>query len=228
MLTLKPNALLEYWPRQNDQTAESIAVDVSDRAIEFLLCPMQIKDGVCLGDLFYLLKTNQVLQQVFNPCNVQELVEEAYSATPLTYSGVYSAEGMEYLELYQTWYLDSSKKEYTSQRPLDFHGIGFTLLADVIVDGCVHHEKGACIPWSIAFLSPLALFNYPVRIDKKIAVIECDPDSDMEGEVIDEVNHSGFTLGQVLEGVLRELSFYGPKEIRDPKAAQLSNPEVVK
>ena len=225
-LTLKPNALLEYLSGPNKKTEEAIALDVSSRAIEFLLCPMQIDDGVYLGDIFSLLKANPVLLQVFKSTYAPELMEEAFSTKPMPYSSTYSADGMEYLELYQTWYRDSSKKEYTTQRPLDLHGIGFTLLADVIVDGNVHHEKGARIPWSIAFLSPLALFNHPIQINKKITIIETDPDSGMEGEVLEEINHSSFTLGQVLEGILRELSFYGPKEVRDARAAQLSNPET--
>jgi hypothetical protein len=164
-----------------------------------------------LSDLFRLLEANPVAQKVFRRDFADELcaggrqgpvVKEV--AEPLPEGG-----GIEYLELYQQWSLDTNSNTYGMTQRLHLHGVGFELVDDV---PGYHRKKGERIHWSISLTPLRALLSLPLKVNAAVSIIEDDINAKAFGHVISRGNHPTVTLGQVIHGVLWELSFHGVPE----------------
>jgi hypothetical protein len=147
MLVLRPFRLEadELGDRPNE-------VDVAGRAHEFLFETVTLRVGTTLGDIFRLLDASPLLKEIFRREFAQELCAEARKG-PIDPRARERAlhEGIEFLELYQQWGLDTGTHEYSGTQHLHLRGIGHELDDDVPEEG---HKKGERIEWSVS-LTPL-------------------------------------------------------------------------
>ncbi len=204
-LTLKPGA--ELTGTFEDENGKPVSRDVSARAIEFLFEPVTLAAGVTLSDIFTLLANNPLLVQVYRRDFVEELLAHALKGALKT-DNPYSPDGMEYLELYQVVELDTGAKVLAGHERLQFHGIGFEMQEDTDMGGYIQ-PKGSRIQWGISLTDVREMLHLPVRINLEVMVCEGDLDAKRWGEKLDTIRLESVTLGQVLHGVLWELSFHG-------------------
>lgn len=182
--------------------------DVTSRAVEFLFEPVRLAPGVRLADIFRLLDACPLLLQVFRRDFAAELVAEARKgALPQSANADPPAvAGIEWLELYWSWTLDTSTSTLGNTHRLDLHGIGKALQVDAPEYGA---QVGDRINWSVSLTPVRELLDLPVRIREELAILEDDVDSSSYGEPVQRANLRTVTLGQAIHGVLYELSFHG-------------------
>jgi len=187
--------------------------DVTGRAHEFLFDLITLDAGTTLSDLFRLLDASPLLQPVFRRDFAAELCAEARKG-PLAKAAPPSPhEGIEYLELYQQWSLDTATNVYSPMQRLDLHGVGYELTEDVPEHG---RKRGERIQWAVSLTPLRELLHLPLRVDPEVQVTEDDLDAKAYGTEIARARHPDVTLGQVIHGVLWELSFHGgPQEQAD-------------
>ena len=212
-LTLKPGPLLiaRSWQTDNDENGQWHELDTTDRAHEYLFAYVTLDSAVTLGDLFRLLDASPVLKQVFRRDFAEELCDEArkgpLGAGP---SDADSPEGIEVLELYQQWSLDTSNQTYTSTQRLQLHGVGYQLEADA---PSYYRKKGERIQWAVSLTPLRELLALPVRVNPEVRVMEDDINAKAFNDEVLKGKHPDVTLGQVIDGVVYELSFHGgPQE----------------
>lgn len=196
--------------------------DVTRHAVAYLFETVTLAEDVTLADLFRLLDMNPELLQVYQRNWAKELLDEVkdlLSAPASLQNTAYDPQALEYLELYQLWELDSVSGELDPLHRLNFHGIGVELLEDS-ADG--FEKKGSRIQWGISFTSPRELLHLPLRINPDVRVCESNLDSARNGHELVRYKNPGVTLGQVIEGVLWELSFHGGPEERQADKEELT------
>lgn len=120
---------------------------------------------------------------------------------------------IECLELYQHWGLDTSTNEYSGTQRLQLHGIGNKLTEDLPEQG---KKKGERIQWSVALTPLRELLSLRVVMNAEVRMIEEDALAKAYGSEIRRARNVDVTLGQVIQGLLWELSFHGgPQEQRE-------------
>lgn len=200
-------------------------IDVTDSAIEYLFVPVELDPDLTLGDIFRLLHRSEALRRVFRQDFAAELCAEASKGPvpPTRDRDPPEVKGIEYLELYRQWRLDSSESCYWGTQDLHLHGIGHVLDVDVPDYGA---RAGDRIQWSVSLTPVRELLLLPLRVKETIDVLEDDIDANAFGNRITSAKCSEVTLGQVMHCVLWELSFHGTpkdqeqvlKELREQKA----------
>lgn len=185
--------------------------DVTDAAVEYLFDPVALGPDLTLGDIFRLLHHSEALQRVFRRDFAIELCEEARKSpvSPRRGSDPEEVKGIEYLELYRQWRLDSSDAAYWDTHQLHLHGIGHVLDVDVPDYGV---KAGERIQWSVSLTPLRELLALPLRVKGSFEVREDDIDANGFGDLIATARCDEVTLGQVIHGVLWELSFHGTSE----------------
>lgn len=193
-------------------------VDVTQRAHEFLFETVTLAKGVTLADIFGLLETDPVLTKVLRQDFSQELLEHARKGVSPTFVAGYDPQGIEYLELYQVWHFNSGTRTYQPTHQLSFHGIGYELKEDRDMGGYVE-KAGTRTQWGISLTDVRDLLALPLRLRPEVRVFEDDFDARAYGQELEAFHVEGVNLGQVLHGVLWELSFHGApaaqEEVRD-------------
>lgn len=209
-LHLNPGPVLIY--RYDDAPqGERECQDVTQRAAEFLFERVTIDPAFTLGDLFRLLDKDDDLQHVFSRDYARALCAEARKGALPHDLGGHPAEtaGIEYLELYRHWELDTSTSTYSQVAELNLHGIG----PPVAEDAPKYNVKaGERIEWSVSLTPVRELLNLPLRVRDTFDVTEDDIDAYAYAKPLANGKSSEFWLGQVIHAVLRELSFYGTPE----------------
>jgi hypothetical protein len=226
-LTLAHGPRLTRRDREYDESREEGAYvddDVTDQASRHLFSTVALAPEVTLRDILLLLNIDPLLQEVFARDWAKELLAEMMGGSaPSTPSVEYDPDGIEYLELCQVWSQDSFSGKLKPIHRLDFHGVGFVLHEDVVRDGCIDYRAGERIKWSLSFSSPLKMLHLPVRLNPEVILYEGNMDSVNYGKEIGRMQNPGVTLGQVIHGVLWELSFHGSPETRDEESAQVKS-----
>jgi hypothetical protein len=198
--------------------------DVTEHASRHLFSTVALTAEVALRDILLLLDIDPLLQEVFAPDQAKELLADMMDGNvPLTPSIRYDPQGIEYLELYQAWNQDSFTGELQPIHRLAFHGIGFELREDVVRGGRIEYRAGERIKWSVSFTSPLEMLHLPVRFNPEVIICEDNRDSVNYGKEIGRMRNPGVTLGQVIHGVLWELSFHGSPASRSEESVKLNN-----
>jgi len=223
-LTLRPGPALIARRWETDGQHEDgwwHESDLTDCAHERLFDFVLLDEAVTVGDIFRLLDANPLLQQVFRRDFAEDLCAEARkgpvaAAQPDRDSSV--DERMEYLELYQQWSLDTGTQVYGPTQRLHLHGVGFELQQD-----CPEHgrKRGERVQWSVSLTPLRELLSLPLRVNPEVAVMEDDLNTKAYGNVIGRVRHPDVTLGQVIQGLLWELSFHGGPESQQAVAQEL-------
>lgn len=185
--------------------------DVAEHAHAFLFEPVALHPQLTLGDIFRLLDRCPELQRVFCRTWAVQLCEEARKG-PLPQdrgSDPVEEAGVEYLELYWSWALDTSSNTYRSVHSLDLHGIGPVLQVDSSTYGV---KAGERIKWSVSLTPVRELLELPLRLSAQLTVNEDDIDAKAYGEVIATGRCEEVLLGQVIQAVLDEIAFHGGPE----------------
>lgn len=215
--------------------------DITDIAFRYLFDECCLEDGVTLKSIFLLLNKNlDIFDSILgNWC--KEIVTEGLSQPETVYTNIYDPDGMEYLELYwdlrktPIWNEADSKFESNnviltgSKRPL-FHAVGYELKEDLYSSWDVnkHHieqKKGSRIIWSLSFQKSNHIINIPLKLKKEVSLMdESNFYNDHTKDVTQLVyfNDSDYTLGDILNGIIWELSFFGCPEKRDNKGSELN------
>ena len=215
-----PVLVAQRWVRDGDTNpVKHLDYDVANRAHEYLFETIEMDSGVTLADVFRLLDRDPVLQQVFRRDWAEELCAEARRG-PLAPSSSDPArqEGIEWLELYQEWNLDTARGAYLPTQRLQFHGIGVVLREDAPEH---HRRRGDRITWALSLTPVRELLTLPLRINPEVLVMEDDLDSASYGLEIARFRHPDLTLGQIIGGVLYELGFHGGPDEQAECAATL-------
>lgn len=194
------------------KVGEYVTTEVTNRAIAFLFEPIRFEGDIRLRDIFTLLQTDATFLSVFKRDWVAEYLTEMHKVEIKPYTGIYDPDGMEYLELYQFWYKDSQLNQISGVDRLDLHGIGYLLTDDVKQGDYVMHKKGSRINWGITGSQLGDLLDLPLRFNETVTVCEESTNVDNYGAAIDTMVMQNPTLGQVIHGVLWELSFHGGPE----------------
>lgn len=171
----------------------------------FDLCILD-KD-IVLSDIFSLLRKEMYMYKIIIGNWVDEIVNEGLHATPAKSK----CQDIEYLELY--WMLE--KQTYKGIDTLEtlnfpgFHGAGY---AD---------KKGERQSWAIE-MSPIAeIINKPLILRDKLEIYHSDLDNMGNMPKSQVFEDARYTLGQILYGIIWELSFCGSPKDRDELADNL-------
>lgn len=198
-------------------------LDVTDRAHERIFEFITMDAAVTVGDIFRLLDASPLLQQVFRRDFAEELCAEARKG-PVTAAKAgndsSAHEPIEYLELYQQWSFDTSTSVYGPTQRLHLHGIGFELQEDSEEH---HRKKGERVRWSVSLTPLRELLPLRLLVNPEVQVAEDDLNAKAYGDEISRVRHPDVTLGQVVHGVLWELSFHGAPEMQSDVMEELKN-----
>lgn len=198
--------------------------EVTEDASRYLFDTVALDPGITLRDIFLLLDIDPLLQEVFAHDWAKELLAEMMGENAGDVPSIeYDPNGIEYLELYQIWSQDSFSGELQPIHRIDFHGVGFVLREDVVRDGRVDYRAGDRIKWGVSFTSPLEMLHLPVRLNPEVILCEDNADSVNHGKEIGRMLNPGVTLGQVIHGVMWELSFLGSPASRNEESAKLKS-----
>lgn len=179
--------------------------DVTARAHEHLFECVTLEEDVTLADIFKLVGENPVLQAVFRRDYAAELCAEAAKGATAPVDEQ-PDDALAYLELYQHWGLDTGTGTYGAMHRLHFHGLSVPQSVDRPDKGLVAGER---IQWGISMTNPREMLHLTVRVNPQVKVCEDDVDAKGYGRELACQQNPFVTLGQVLHGILWELSFYG-------------------
>lgn len=194
-------------------------VPVTGFAHRYLFEDVTLEGVVTLQDIFGLLAADPVLVDIYRREAAAELLAHAQKGA-LQSAATYHPDSLEYLELYQGIEFDTDSRVVEQLSRLDFHGMGFELQEDYPQDGFVQ-PKGSRIQWSISLTDVRNLLHLPVRVRTEVPVYEGDLAAKAYGKEIFSFKREGITLGQLLHGILWELSFYGVPEDQAEFAEEL-------
>ena len=186
-------------------------VDVTSRAHELLFEPITVHAETTLADIFRLMEASPLLQKFYRRDFAEELCAEARKGAvePLARERA-PHEGIEFLELYQQWGLDTSTNEYSGTQRLQLHGIGHELAQDLPEE---RRKKGERIEWSVSLTPLRELLSLRILVNAEVRITEEDATAKAYMSEIRRARNTDVTLGQVIHGLLWELSFHGgPQE----------------
>jgi hypothetical protein len=219
-LTFGPGPSLIWRDFHRADSDAPAARDVATQAMAFLFEPVALHPDLRLDDLFKLLDACPVLKDVFRRSWAAELCDEARKG-PLALSlgsDPVETAGVEYLELYWSWKLDTSSNTYQSVNRLDLHGIGPVLAIDAPAHGV---KAGDRIKWALSLTPVRELLALPLRLNEEVTLTEDDLDAKGYGDIVATGRCSEILLGQVIQAVLEELSFHGGPQDQAEFAADL-------
>ncbi|MDD5298820.1 MAG: hypothetical protein PHU46_18120 [Rhodocyclaceae bacterium] len=186
--------------------------EVSERAHQFLFEDIEMDAAATLADVFGLMRVCPPLRDVFGVNFAHELFAEAEKG-PLPARDEERKDAIEYLELYSQWHFNSATKTYGSVHKLSLHGVGPLLVEDAPDYG---KKAGERIQWSVSTTPLRKLLALPVRVNPSVSVYEDDLDARAYGAELYQVALEAVTLGQILHGLVGELSFHGaPSEVEE-------------
>jgi hypothetical protein len=191
--------------------------DVTSAADYYLFEDCTLAANVTLRDVFRLLQAHETrtLPLLLGPW-ASQYTAEALGGRGKPYSGKYDPDGIEYLQL-SKW-LQVDRTSPWAQDRVEFGGVGFKLRA-AHPDGW---GKGKRIAWGVSGQSVQAIVNVPLRLASAYTVYDSTPGKHPSAEDdLTEYQGARFTLGQILHGVLWELTWHGSPEQRDARFAEL-------
>lgn len=216
-----PRLLWRHWHYDHASGRGRFRVEeVTDQVARYALEPVTLAKGVCLADLFALVAGSPALIELLRRDFAAELIAEmaeqqrASPAEPLAAQADAGA-CIEYLEVYQAWYVHSRNGHLASTARAHLHGVGPVLEEDQYEGAHLMYPKGSRIKWSLSFSRPQELAYLPVRIEPQVLVYEDDPDAANYGQPVQVFGRHDLTLLQVLQAVFWELSFHGAGSQRD-------------
>jgi len=189
--------------------------DLSDRAHEVLFENITLEGGTTLGDIFRLMERSPLLQLIFRRQYAVELCAEARAAPFAGPSLNVDAstrpsahEDIEWLELYRE----------RSSNAMHLHGIGHRLTQDS-PDGI--YRSGERILWSVSLTPLCEILRLPLKVNPEVQITEAAAGAKACTRDAARGGNSDVTLGQVIHGLLADLSFYGSPRERESFSERL-------
>lgn len=229
-LTFGPGGALvahNFSPRDADDVPA--ARNVAEHTVAYLFESVALHPELKLCDIFRLFEACSELHAVFRRNWSLAVCEEARKGPVPRPRHDHPAEdaGIEYLELYWSWVLDTSSKVYSGVHGLALHGVGPVMEVDCSTYGV---KAGGRVHWSVSLTPVRELLELPLCLREELTIVEDDLDSKGWREAVATGRCAEVLLGQVIQGVLDELCFHGgPQEkeaVRDGLMAQLAELEV--
>lgn len=199
-LTIEAGGKLLAYTSESNQSGER--QDVSHLAHQFLYDAVEL-GPICLQDIFGLLAKDPVLLEVYRRQFSKELL--AYASLGPISMDVPPDDRIECLELYQMWEQDTWSHRLDRGPALRLHGL------------CRAPAGASSEAWrsvSVVFSDLRELLTLPVRLASQVTICEADFDAFAFGQVLQKV-YVSVTLGELLHGVLWELSFYGAPQTQE-------------
>lgn len=219
------------------QEGEYQDFDRTSTAVRHMFEQCELEEGVTLKDIFLLLNSElEVFDAVIgNWC--QEIVTEGLTQPAKPYD-LTDEEAVEFLDLRWDWYYDDASQYgpsfYGHGRPnLGGTGIARTKVKyfdwnDKNGNPEVEYNIGDRTPWAISFTPANELINVPVRLMNEAVVYDDNTDKGFDvqnktgyGFPIATYKNPTFTLGNILYGIIWELSFFGGPDKRQEKKDEL-------
>jgi len=229
-LTFGPGgSLVAHNCATRDADDVPVARNVAEHAVAYLFESVALHPGLKLCDIFRLFEACPELHAVFRRNWSLAVCEEARKGPVPQPRHDHPAEdaGIEYLELYWYWALDTSSKVYSGVHGLALHGVGPVMEVDCPTYGV---KAGGRIHWSVSLTPVRELLELPLRLREELTIVEDDLDAKGWQEAVATGRCAEVLLGQVIQGVLDELCFHGgPQEketMSDGLKAQLAELEA--
>lgn len=218
-VTIKKNGVLAFSDSSTHKT-----FNVTDRAVEYLFEPCKFGRGILLKDLFLLMQKNPILIDVFSRYGAREQVGDALSANEELMTSDNSPASVEYLELYKAvdgpWDDTYELWSWTAMR-----GIGYAFSEDTQIDGYTH-LKGSRIFYTMVGSPAKRSVNLPLRVDSsslKWFPRELDGKPKRPRSNFKHLSLGLPYLGEVIQGVLYEFSYFGPSQAQEEFIKKLAN-----
>lgn len=201
--------------------------DITDQAIRNLFKACDLEEGVTLRDIFMLLNKDLKIWDAIIGNWCEEIVTEGLTK-PAKAVGTYDPEEIEYLELYfspefQKGLEGSEDGLHGFLRP-NFGGVGWELLQDS--ESTHGFKAGERIPWGISVTPANELIDLPVKLRKTIEIIEDDYSTEnmVQGwKSLITLPNPEYSLGQILYGIIWEMSFHGGPDKRNEFKEELDD-----
>ena len=190
-LKLKVGGILERYDWDSEkQTYEP--TDVSDRAFRYLNEPIEL-DDTTVKDLFLLIHKNM---DMFFPIFGNWIDEFTHNALNNESSGLLN--DVEYVQLY--WSLVADEDGLHIPAYPEFEGIG------TATDKHQGYEIGDTINWGMSFTPVEDFVHLPLKLKNTVDFRVENPDNTYETRIF---KVDSYTLYQVIQGFIWEMSFYG-------------------
>jgi hypothetical protein len=178
-----------------------VTSDVTEYAPKYLFDVCTLDHDVILNDVFLLLQRHIDVYATIFDCWIEEIIRE----------GLAPFEGKEttlkHVELYWCVEYYEQEREFSGNVLPGFHGIG---LQDDI-------------PYSLMFTPANEIAALPLKLNPQFIVSYREASKNLPATVY---HGPEFSLGQILYGVLWELSWTGPPQERDKKRQELEQEKL--
>ena len=204
-LTLHPGPRLLRLAHSDD--APPHEEEITARAVEFLFDPLELAPELRLRDVFGLFAQCPALLPVYRRLYAEELSAEA------ALGPVPDAEKSDllFLELKQAWHYDSHAREYSDVRRLDLSGVGEKPEDD---EYCMP-DKDGLVRYSLIGCPLRPMLDLPLRLKTEVGIYEADRYSTRSSQQVNTVRCSDLILGDLLQAVLWDMTWFGPPEAAD-------------
>lgn len=172
--------------------------DRTDTAVSRLFECCGLADDVTLRDVFLLINTEPNLFDLVLGNWCMEIVGEGLNNPPGPTEDVTS------LELYKLVTKDEDGLNGLSFA--NFHGLG---------------ENEDNIPYCVSYTPANEIIDLPLKINEKLIIYEDDSNSPDFGKEIISFDNAEYTLGDILYGIIWELSWNGSPQDRDAQRREL-------
>ena len=170
--------------------------DVADHSWHYLNDDIEFEDGITLKDFFSLINKNlDIYVGIFGNW-IDEYTDVILNGIPEEQDD--DSDSIDYLNVY--WRVDVDNDYFEIPAWPEFGGVG---IAKKETHG---HKVGDVVKWAVGY-SPMQNYSHlPLQLEKK--VILCENNSKLK-----EYKSNEYTLYQVIQGIVWEISFHGsPKD----------------
>lgn len=199
---IRKGGTLEYATHQYNEeydTSETVIVNVTDRANEFLFKECLLEDGVTLKDLFDIVEENFLLFDTILSYHIPDFIEES----------------KEEIEGEPAFDDDSKLEVYWCNEHDNYEGVNELVSSAGFHAISVKSE----LPAALDFVPVNHLINMPLILDTNFKIYGRIGYSD-KPECFSFGNKT-FTLIEIVKAVFHELSFYGPPSRRNENVRAL-------
>jgi len=187
--------------------------NVTQDAPTLMFRNVSFHENLKLKDILLLLKRDILFYSIYLNNWVEEFVNEGLNNKPAQ-----TFDDVEYLQLY--WNLNQDVND-NNQSIIDgygfpsFHMVSKKLIEDKYDEfGTLMYQANQRINYSLSFIPTNDLANIPIKLKRKLLI--CDSGDTSKSPI--KFDDCVYSLGQVLYGIIWELSWYGSPEKRDKES----------
>lgn len=187
--------LIGTYHRFDRETRQSRTeeIDHTNHACGLLFEPLNIEEDLLLKDLYLLINKNiDEFSMIFGLYYLEEYVREALESKPID-----PPTEVHYLEMF--FDITEAQEIWTSRQFL------FDYQPQIYGRG---NRKGKNESFCLEYMKPAQYIQLPLKLNKHMKI-------DRDKEIIYESEAAVFTLGNVIHGIFKELSFHGGPKGRD-------------